>query len=49
MSEQLMLAGVDTKCCGHCRRLPDGRCRWLTETGSAAHIVSCGWCRRGWK
>lgn len=49
MTTQLMLDGIDTRCCGHCRRLPDGRCQWLTETGRGTHIVNCGWCRLGRK
>lgn len=49
MTEQLLLDGVDTKCCRHCRRLPDGRCGWLTETGMGAHITHCSECRQGWR
>jgi hypothetical protein len=44
--EQLTLAGVETLCCKHCGRLPDGRCRWLTDTGMEAHIAACFECRR---
>lgn len=39
MVQQLTL--LDTKCCKHCRRLDDGRCRWLTEKRMDTHITYC--------
>jgi hypothetical protein len=43
--EQLTL-GVDTLCCKHCRRLPDGRCAWLDERRLDAHSRGCFECGR---